>query len=247
MLARFSKPILNLKKFKRGYYLTKSYVYQVCLGINNGFDFSKLIAYYKRFLYENLYPNNRVKKKLPWINFGAHDFLNDVLNQEYRVFEYGTGSSSLYYAERVKHVTSIEHDKNWLIKFQNELEGGVPSNLDIHLFEPKQSLVTSPLIYSKTDPRWIGYDFTDYVDSIEKFHDNFFDLVVIDGRARNFCVKKSIPKVKPGGYILFDNSDRAEYKIDLDEIKKWIVLESYSPTIYDDLFSRTNIYRKPLK
>lgn len=230
---------------KRTYYLTKSYIFQVCLGLNKGLNFPKLLSYYKRFLNENLNPKNRIKKRLPWINYGAFDFLNERLNKEFQVFEYGSGSSSLFFSERVNRVISVEHDKNWYKKFMNEVGEELPKNLKILLIEPKTSTGLPPLIFSQTDPKWLGLDFSDYVNAIDNYEDNFFDLIVIDGRARNFCFFRSISKVKPGGLILFDNADRKEYENVLKEFKNWLVLKSYSPTIYDDLFSHTNIYRKP--
>jgi hypothetical protein len=46
-----------------------------------------------------------------------------------------------------------------------------------------------------------------YVNSINAFQDESFDLVFIDGRARSSCMLVARNKVKPGSYIMLDNSE----------------------------------------
>ena len=56
-----------------------------------------------------------------------------------------------------------------------------------------------------------GLDFSEYVGTIGRVG-GLFDLVVIDGRAREACLAASIEHVAPGGLIVFDNSKRGRYK-----------------------------------
>jgi hypothetical protein len=53
----------------------------------------------------------------------------------------------------------------------------------------------------------------------------------------------SIRKVKKGGYILFDNSNRQHYLEGLDKIEDWLIFKSYGPTVNDKSFNETSIYR----
>ena len=39
-----------------------------------------------------------------------------------------------------------------------------------------------------------------------------FDLVVVDGRARNACFHRAITRLAPGGVLVFDNVDRQRYR-----------------------------------
>jgi hypothetical protein len=57
--------------------------------------------------------NNPLDHDQPWLVFSAIDFLQSLLNKEMTVWEYGSGSSTLFYAKRVKTVYSIENDKSW--------------------------------------------------------------------------------------------------------------------------------------
>lgn len=54
-------------------------------------------------------------------------------------------------------------------------------------------------------------NFETYVKSIDKFPDNYFDLIIVDGRARPSCIKHAMNKVKTGGVLLIDNADRTYY------------------------------------
>ena len=42
--------------------------------------------------------------------------------------------------------------------------------------------------------------------------DGTFDLVVVDGRARNACFHRAVPRLAPGGVLVFDNVDRQRYR-----------------------------------
>ena len=55
-----------------------------------------------------------------------------------------------------------------------------------------------------------GLDFTDYVRAIDGV-DGEFDLVVVDGRAREACLHAAIPRLAPDGLVVFDNSNRRRY------------------------------------
>ena len=53
--------------------------------------------------------------------------------------------------------------------------------------------------------------FERYVKSIDDYPDRFFDMVLVDGRARKFCLEHAPKKIRPGGYLLMDNSSTPEY------------------------------------
>ena len=49
----------------------------------------------------------------PWITYDAIKWLDCFLNQTMRAFEWGSGGSTIFISQRVKHLISIEHDKKW--------------------------------------------------------------------------------------------------------------------------------------
>src|ERR1035437_5170281 len=53
---------------------------------------------------------------VPWMNFNAISLLNKYLTKDMTVFEWGSGSSTLFLSQRVYKVISIEHNKEWYSK-----------------------------------------------------------------------------------------------------------------------------------
>ncbi|MFH0879142.1 MAG: hypothetical protein V2A34_05480, partial [Lentisphaerota bacterium] len=53
-------------------------------------------------------------KPIPWITYSALQFLESRIRKDFRVFEYGCGNSTLWWANRVQQVTSCESDEQWV-------------------------------------------------------------------------------------------------------------------------------------
>lgn len=125
---------------------------------------------------------------IPWITYPAISFLAKRIRPEMTVFEYGCGNSTRWWAARVARVVSCEHDLAWHQKVLPTL----PSNAELHHV---------PLEYGG-----------DYCRQVARSGETF-DIVVIDGRDRVNCAKQAIHALKPGGVILWDNSDRVDYAV----------------------------------
>jgi hypothetical protein len=178
---------------------------------------------------------------LPWITFNSFKFLKSFKFEDKKVFEFGSGGSTLFFINNGANIISVEHNREWYDLVISKILNNKKSNLK--LITP--ILSENPKVVSIYDDSYSGYDFQEYADYILSFPDNYFDLVVIDGRARSFCLINSIVKVKNGGYILFDNSNRPFYQVELEEISDWLILKSYGPTINDLSFNETSIFQKP--
>lgn len=124
---------------------------------------------------------------LPWITYPAIEFLVRRVTKEMSVFEYGCGASTLWWAPRVKEVVSVEHDREWF----GTVASRAPQNVDLQYI---------PLSEAGDYPRAVGG------------YRNRFHLVVIDGRERVSCAIQSLNALTPDGVIIWDNSDRAEYR-----------------------------------
>jgi len=48
---------------------------------------------------------------LPWMNYKTIQFLEETIRENFRVFEYGSGSSTQFWLNKGCTVTSIEHDR----------------------------------------------------------------------------------------------------------------------------------------
>jgi len=134
-----------------------------------------------------------------------------------KVFEYGAGGSTLFLAKRVRELVSVEHDASFHNVVAERLARQGIKNCRLILCQPESAPREMPLgAYSTTSftsfaSRHMGESFEKYVKAIDAYPDGYFDLVMIDGRSRASCVRRAIGKVKPGGAVILDNSERPGY------------------------------------
>lgn len=194
-----------------------------------------------------------VKDEQPWITFPVIDKLNTILSKSSRVFEYGGGGSTLFFANRVKEVITVEHNKEWYAILTKIVKDKSISNWHGFLIEAgagdlvPQADKSNPDHYSSGDQPSKGKNYADYVKCIDQYEDNSFDLVSVDGRSRPSCIKHAIPKIKKGGYLLLDNSDRSYYLTFFkDQLKKdfTVIIDEMGPSPYSKYFTKTSIWKK---
>jgi hypothetical protein len=152
---------------------------------------------------------------MPWITFKAQRWLAGRVSAKTRVFEWGSGGSTLYLARRAGEVISIEHDARWYDEVRAVLVAGRHTNTNYRLIEPKPLPpgVSSEFV-SGHGPA-MGLDFEPYVTVIREYPDAYFDLILIDGRVRTACLRAAWQKVRVGGHILLDNSNYPRYQAEL--------------------------------
>ena len=157
---------------------------------------------------------------VPWIPFKARRKLNRILKKTDVVFEWGSGGSTLYFAGKVDRVYSAEHDKMWFDKVAGELDKRGISNCIYWLIPPQRGIKKTDLSYKSNDIEYKNFNFRDYCLSINKFPDRFFNLIFVDGRARNSALRVAYRKVRKGGYIILDNSERTVYRQGMNFLRK---------------------------
>ena len=216
------------------------------------FSFNETLKYFGAW-WKSLAPSsNSLMDASPWISFTAIRILDKYLTKKMRVFEYGSGGSTLFFAKRTEIVVSIEHHKLWFEKVSSYLKEMNLKNIDYKLFEPEtdSEFVTK----SKSDPRdyisgdvdSIGKNYEKYVKSIDQFPDAYFDVVSVDGRARPSCCVHALPKIKVGGYLVYDNVETTYYEDSIALLKpnEWSVVRYYGLFPYITHFSMTLLAKK---
>lgn len=145
---------------------------------------------------------------VPWWTYRSIDVVDAWLQGRtapVSVYEYGSGASTMWMASRAARVESVEHHAG----FAEMMRQALPQNhVTVRTVEPTQS--ASPRIASGKEGHE-GLDFYDYVHSIEDA-EGPFDVIVIDGRAREACLEVSADHLAPEGIIIFDNSLRRRYR-----------------------------------
>lgn len=127
----------------------------------------------------------------PWIAPDAVRLLTSMLRPSDRGVEYGSGRSTLWFAERVGHLTSVEHDQQWFSAVSAKLVDRKLTNVN-YILAPRD----------QPDARG---DISNYTLTALSFTDLSIDFALIDGLYREHITKLIIPKVKHGGLLIIDN------------------------------------------
>jgi hypothetical protein len=189
----------------------------------------------------------------PWMCFPAVERLDQLLTAQSKVFEYGSGGSTIYFARRVAEVVSVEHDRAWHGRVQLELERRGLTNVHCKLVEPavdtsfNPTRIADPSAYVSSDERYLGKTFRSYAQAIDAFPDHHFDLVVVDGRARPSCMRHARQKVRPGGVLLLDQSERGYYlakTAPLFDPAQWRSTRYMAPQPYTLLFTEATFFTR---
>jgi len=123
---------------------------------------------------------------IPWCTYSFIKFIEPRLKEDFKVFEYGSGNSTLWYAEKVGEITAVENDFNWF----NKVSTSLPANAEAIYCEVK-------------------YD-GEYCRKV-MMQNKEYSIIIIDGRDRVNCVKHSINCLSDDGVIVFDNSNLSQY------------------------------------
>jgi hypothetical protein len=123
---------------------------------------------------------------IPWCSYPFIKFIEPRLKKEFKVFEYGSGNSTLWYTKRVAEVVAVENDLEWFKSISSDM----PPNAE--------------LIYCE-----LQYD-GEYCRQVTK-QNKKFNIIIIDGRDRVNCIKHSINSLSDDGVIVFDNSNLPDY------------------------------------
>lgn len=200
---------------------------------------------------------NPIQSAIPWLTYSSIDYIEKYLNHDMKVFEYGGGGSTLYFASRVAELVTVEHDTSWyeqldrLMKSEHEnfnWQGFlIPGKRRLQQTSDEQLDAANPDHYHSKDEVSKELLFYEYASKIEDFQPQSFDLILVDGRARPSCLKHAISRCKSGGLLVLDNSDRDYYTAQLEKSLNScfdVVVDEYGPVPYLRNFSKTTVYRK---
>lgn len=161
-------------------------------------------------------------KPVPWFTYGAIAFLERNLPADLSLFEYGGGQSTLYWADRVKRVVSVDHDP----AFGEYMRAALPGNAELRLVDegagiPAAARAAAAQMPPLTDPErttrsyrsgQLNQAFCAYALQLCTYPANSFDVVIVDGMARVLSTWAAIRHFERDGFIIFDNADRDFYQ-----------------------------------
>jgi predicted O-methyltransferase YrrM len=139
----------------------------------------------------------------PWMVPAAIGWLRRRIRSDWSILELGSGRSTVWFARRAGRVLSFEDDEQWYAQTRRRLSELGLGNVDLKMRKVEAL------------PR-----------EVEVLPDNAFDLVVVDFLespevTRIDALKPAMTRVRPGGYLLLDDSDRPGYAPAYDLLATW--------------------------
>ena len=132
-------------------------------------------------------------KPIPWMHPAAVCYLESLLRPDWHVLEHGSGGSTLWLAERVAHVTSVEDRMEWYQYIAHHNERG---NIDMY--------------YSPDGCK---------IPHIEKVDLLLIDGHPAEARAHWLLYARRI--TKPGGVVVLDNSNETYSLTPRWDLERW--------------------------
>ncbi len=129
---------------------------------------------------------------LPWMTYSFIEFIENKLDKNQQIFEYGSGSSTLFFAKKVKKVVALESNPRWFAIVQNMLLQHDIKNVELVLMT---DALENPLY-----------------ENFAKNHSEKFDFIFVDSLKRFNCSLNSISALKPEGALVLDDSERKNYQ-----------------------------------
>jgi hypothetical protein len=123
--------------------------------------------------------------QIPWYTYSFLDAISDRIPSDLRVFEYGSGNSTKWWAERTEAVVSVEHHEGWYKRVSFEM----PPNVKLLYRELENNAYANAILEAGGK----------------------FDLIILDGRKRVDCSKVCVEALSDRGVIIWDNSERQKY------------------------------------
>ena len=139
----------------------------------------------------------------PWIVPAATGFLRRRIRSDWSVLELGAGRSTPWFARRAGTVLSFEDNEFWAEQTRERLRELGLSNVEL-----RQLPVEA------------------FENEVDLLPESSFDLVVVDfleapAVTRVDVLKPAMKKVRPGGLLLLDDSDRPGYDEAFELLAGW--------------------------
>lgn len=168
----------------------------------------------------------------PWMGRRVIRFCEEQLEPTMSVLEWGSGRSTVWFGRRVGELTSVEYDAAWHARTTRRIEAAGLTRVRCLLVELDDDPPERARPYSDEAPA--------YVAVAQAFADESLDLVIVDGHYRQACIAAALPKLRPGGLLLVDNTNWMP-------LSEWGVPDGW-PVVHQSanvVDAETAVWRKP--
>lgn len=153
--------------------------------------------------------------EMPWWSFLAIEAMDRIAHGK-RIFEWGSGGSTIRYGKVAEKIVSVEDDKKWLAVIREQCKK-----------MPSVELIFAPFDFQNP----VGFNDSAYLKALES---SDWDVIIIDGRDYTFnerlvCFARAERFVRPGCLIIVDDFWRYKTLLNGNSASKVEVYESVGP------------------
>jgi hypothetical protein len=177
----------------------------------------------------------------PWLPISLVQALDSEIQATDRIFEFGGGGSTIWFGQRCAQVVTVEHDRSWFPILQERITDRQLASICQLSFVAENDPGSDDAFRSE---RSTG-SFQDYVKYIDRYPDDYFDLVVVDGRARLKSLEHAGNKVRPGGSLILDDSERRDYQSFPGFLSTWPRRDFQGLRRLSPYAPRTSVWTRP--
>jgi len=153
----------------------------------------------------------------PWIHKNVINLLEKIIKKDTIFLEFGSGYSTIFFQNLTDNLISIEHNKEWFDKIK------------LYINDKTNYILKDINYISKPSRDKKFYNCNTIEELLDKNIENeYFDIILIDGIHRVNCVYGSYKKLKKGGILILDDSNRIDrpntdgsYKPIQNLLKNW--------------------------
>jgi predicted O-methyltransferase YrrM len=132
----------------------------------------------------------------PFLGVATIAQLEKIIKPKFRILEFGSGGSTVWFAERCGLIRTHEGSFEVVEKIYYELQKrGLERKVEF--------------VFNARYPRFITH-----------YDNHTFDLILIDGRSRFVNLQASISSLKCDGWVLLDNAEQPKHKECIDLMTK---------------------------
>ena len=138
----------------------------------------------------------------PWMHSSEINLIISHLNINDTMLEWGCGGSTVLFSKFVKEYYSIEHNKGWYEQVKNKIKEKELQNIKF-FHVPTNDGINKDFIAPHEGQNLTHKErYKNYIEFPNQWGVKF-DKILIDGRARQFCVEECIPFLNKGGIVIF--------------------------------------------
>jgi predicted O-methyltransferase YrrM len=175
-----------------------------------------------RYVRDCYFGKSPLDNSLPWWSYEAIDWVKKHIKPQGKIFEWGSGGSTVFLSKYCQQLTSVENNEEWLEKTKKKLESKKINNVNL----VKKTLnLTNEQQFRECD----------YFKALSEN----FNFIVIDGEdafgpdlkwsSRETCFERAEDWINSQGFILVDDSWRYPKICKTTKANKVVRFQSIGP------------------